>query len=144
MTVNLLQERVNELNSAIINIVGNKMHIIGFFNEERLISHLENGMDNWRSKGMYDKGDISFSNIKSNALFILKQDEKVLEKHKFTVYKRPTVQRKSESGSIILTIRKHEFIDQWQIIVLNKVHNFSSKEEMESHFISNYRFEFEI
>lgn len=144
MTVNLLQERINELDSAIINAVGSKIHIIGFYNEERLMSHLTKGMDNWRSKGMYDKGDISFSDIKSNALFVLIQDEKVIEKHKFTVYKRATVQRKSEPGPIILTIRKHEFTEQWQIIVLNIVHNFSSKEEMEIHLINNYRFEFEI
>lgn len=144
MTVNLLQERINELDSAIINIVQNKIHITGFFNEKRLMSHLEKGMDNWRSKGMYDRGEISFSNIKNNALFIVMEDEEVIEKHKFTVYKRETVQRKNESGPLILVIRKHEFIEQWQILVLKEVYTFLSKQEMVNFLIDNYRFDFEL
>lgn len=144
MTVNLLQVRINELDSAIINIVQNKIHITGFFNEERLMSHLEKGKDNWRSKGIYDKDEISFSNVKNNALFIVMEDDKILEKHKFTVYKRETVQRKSEPGPLILMIRQHEFTEHWQVHVLKQTYDFSSKQEMEEYLKSNYLYDFEL
>jgi len=140
----LLQNRINELDSAIINFIGEKVFITGFYNENRLSSHLELGKDNWRSKGIYDKSDISFSNIKNNALFVVKEDGKIVKKHKFTVYKREIVQRKSEPGPLILTIRKHEFTEQWQIYVLKEVHTFLSKQEMKTFLMDNYRFDFEI
>lgn len=39
-TINPLQNRVNELNSAILNYINNKVHIMGFYNAERLDDYL--------------------------------------------------------------------------------------------------------
>lgn len=144
MTSNLLQERVNELDSAIFSIIEDKVHLIGFFNEQRLMTHLNDGMDNWRSKGLYDYQDVSFQNIKDNALFLIVKDGKVTEKHKYTVYLRDEVERKSKTGSLILTIRKHKFSEEWQVIILKKTHNFTSKEEMENFLTEHYQFDFEL
>lgn len=144
MSHNLLQKRVNELNSAILNYSGTKVYTLGFNNEGRLRSHLDKNKDNWNSKGMYDNSKITFSTIKNNALFIVMVDGEVVEKHKFSVYRRETVQRINDPGPLIMTFRKHEFIEQWQILVLKQIYSFSSKKEMESFLIANYRFDFEI
>lgn len=141
---NLLQERVNELDSTIFSIIEDKVHLIGFFNEQRLMTHLNDDMDNWRSIGLYDYQDVSFQNIKDNALFLIVQDGEVIEKHKYTVYLRDEVERKDKSGRLILMIRKHEFTEEWQVIVLRKTHNFTSKKEMENFLTEHYRFDFEL
>lgn len=140
----MLQERINELDSAIFNIVEDKIHLTGFFSEKRLMTHLENNMDNWRSKGLYDHEKVSFRNIKDNALFLIMKDGEVTERHKYTVYIREEVERKSKSGPLILTIRQHEFTEDWQVLVLKQIHNFSSKQEMEVFMRTNYRFDFEL
>ncbi len=144
LTNDLLQQRVNELNSAIFKIMDGKVHLTGFYNEKRLKTHLDKGMDNWMSKGLYDFSDVTFKNIRNNALFLIMKDDEIIEKHKYSVYKQDTVERKSKSGPLILTIRKHEFLDEWQITVLKKTYSFTTKSEMIDYMNENFKFDFEI
>lgn len=144
MKESLLQKRINELDIAIINTVDDKVYITGFYNDKRLLSHIEKGMDNWRSKGIYPKSDISFSNIKNDALFLVMVDEKIIEKHQFTVVYRNTIQRLNKSGPITLTIRKNNFVEQWQIITQSQTSEFHNKIELKDYLEENFQIDFEI
>ncbi len=70
----ILQDRINELESVIVNIVGDWVYTLGFYNTERLKSYLEKGERNWSSTGRYPLEELAFYNIKTNATFSLKQD----------------------------------------------------------------------
>lgn len=74
----MLQNMVNELESGILNIVGNKVHVTRFTREEMLQLFLDTGIEAWSSKGLYNLQDLEFHNIKSNALIIVKKDGKEL------------------------------------------------------------------
>lgn len=144
MKDNLLQNRINEVDSAIINFVENKVHITGFYNADRLTSHLELGKDNWRSKGIYDENDVTFSNIKNDALFLVLSDGKTIDKYQFIVIFRETLQRFKPAGSIIVTVRKNNFADQWQVLSEKNSFEFTTKAEAETHLRDNYKGEFNI
>lgn len=67
----LLQNRINELNSAIINITGNKVQVTGFYNPKLLQSHLDSGNLNYLSQGIYDIKEINFNDVLNNSLFVI-------------------------------------------------------------------------
>ncbi len=72
-TVNKLTNRINELNSAILNIKGNKVHILGFMSKEMMEKYFE-GSKNWYVMGLYDKEEMSFFDTKDNAFFIVQKE----------------------------------------------------------------------
>ena len=47
----MLQDRINEMDSAIVNFVGDWVYTLGFYNTDRLNSYLEEGKRNWSSTG---------------------------------------------------------------------------------------------
>lgn len=61
--MNLLQERIEEMGSAVLNCVEDKIYITGFYNCNRLYDWL-NGIDCYQSKGIYEKCDLDFSRIR--------------------------------------------------------------------------------
>ncbi|MEV9639155.1 hypothetical protein ABZ756_00495 [Mammaliicoccus sciuri] len=138
---NLLQNRINELNCAIINFTDKKVRVTGFYNEKMLNFHLEQNKNNYLSIGLYEYNDVTFSNIKSDALFLIQNNGLTVEKHKFVVLFRGAVQRLQNKGLLVITIRKNKFADQWQVITENKVFEFSMKEELEDHLQENYKIE---
>ena len=50
----MLQERIAELGSAILEIKGEKVHILGFMSTERLNDYMETGSKCFYSQGIYD------------------------------------------------------------------------------------------
>ncbi|MED3542426.1 hypothetical protein ABEX53_30255 [Bacillus toyonensis] len=72
----MLQERINELESGILTIDRDKVHVMGFKNEKMLMSFLNANKKNWSFIGIYDSHKMNFNNIKSNALIIVMEDGK--------------------------------------------------------------------
>ena len=144
MEDNLLQDRINELDSAIINFVDNKVYITGFYNPVRLTSYLEQDKKNWLPKGMYDKSAVTFSNIKSGALFLVQTDGQTIERYQFTVVFREPLQRSNKEGPIIVSARKNKFAEQWQVITEKTFFEFATQDEMNAHLQENYKIEIDL
>ncbi|MGL5574539.1 MAG: exonuclease domain-containing protein [Sarcina sp.] len=66
----LLQERINELDNAILNYKDDKINIFSFTTKERMLDCFINNNFCFASQGVYEKNDINFENIKSSACFI--------------------------------------------------------------------------
>lgn len=79
----MLQDRVNELDSAIVNVTGNFVNTMGFYNTDRLMSYLGEGKKNWSSTGRYPFEELVFHNIKSNATIVLQQNGIEIARYKY-------------------------------------------------------------
>lgn len=129
---NLLQRRINELNSAILDYRENKVYITGFYNAEQLTTHLNVGKDNWSSKGIYEPGNINFHSIHTDALFIIKKNNIEPEKYQFKKLLSKTVSLRSKKSKITITIRKNIFGDDYSILTEEKNYWFHNIEELTS------------
>lgn len=114
----VLQERIEELGSGILNYKDDKVYITGFYNSARLLDWL-NGFDCWQSKGIYDKRELNFSRIKDNALFIVREYDIEVKRFQYVPFFKGSVQFNSADKTIkrIFTLRKCRFSGQYNIIV---------------------------
>lgn len=144
---NLLQNRVNELNNAIINFKESKVYIVGFENIKTMNSFLNKGTKNYSSMGMYDFENIVFSRIKNNALFIVQKDDVTHSKYQYTPIKKYTGtlitplclddQKKLKTETLI--VRKNKFSEDYQLINDRFVLHFDSMEALNLYLNSNYK-----
>jgi len=131
----MLQDRVNELNSAILEIKDNKIYITGFTREEMLQRYLDHGTQCFSSKGLYDYQELEFHNIKSNALIIIMKNGKELGRHQYKPIQKETIQYKDEEGktfSLTFTVRKSTYSDQYHFSSERSSELFNSKEELDA------------
>lgn len=92
----MLQERINDLDSGILEYIDDKVHVTGFLSEERLNDYYQNGKQCFFSKGIYRKMDLYWGGIKDNALFILIKDGNEVNRFQFEVLKKDTVQLRTK------------------------------------------------
>lgn len=135
----LLQTRINELDSAILNFKENKVYITGFYNDSQLMSHLNNGVENWSSKGIYDLRSVNFNSIRSNALFIILENGVTVSKYQFKVLLKRLVSNRNKKGKITITIRKNIFGEDYGILTEEKDYSFANKFELESFLLKEYK-----
>ncbi|BBN99609.1 hypothetical protein [Sporolactobacillus terrae] len=153
----MLQNMVNELESGILNIVGNKVHVTGFTREEMLQLFLDTGIEAWSSKGLYNLQDLEFHNIKSNALIIVKKDGKELNRYQYKEIIKKTIKFKNEEGKNVsrtFIIRKSAYSDHYQFyFVVDKKKEslksevkqsrlFDNKEELNNFLFKKFSIEF--
>lgn len=117
-----LQNRIEELESGILDFTDNKVHVTGFLSPERLIDYYEKNINCFFSKGLYGIEDLQFQYIKDNALFIVVKDNSIT-KYQFNVIKKDSFQLKTvdENNKTKITtrtykIRKNEFDDSYNYI----------------------------
>ncbi|MGM9986272.1 MAG: hypothetical protein ACI35O_03485 [Bacillaceae bacterium] len=148
----MLQNRVNELNSGILNIIDNKIHITGFTREEMLQSHLKKGIENWSLKGLYDWQEIEFHQIKDHALIIVQKDGKEIDRHQYRPIYKEKVEWKNEKGkkmSRTFVIRKSTYSEHYHFrFVIDKESDpgdvkdqsmlFSNKEALDQYVWNQY------
>lgn len=129
----MLQDRLNELGSATLDIKKDHIYIVGFMNEEMLNAHLENESRNWSSMGLYDKEDINFYDIKDNALIIVRKDGKEINRYQYKPIDKRTVEFKDENGKKIsrtFSIRRSVFSDHYHFnFVIENKEKISNKIE---------------
>lgn len=137
----MLQDRVNELKSAILDIKGTKVYITGFMSEEMLQLHLTEGSKNWSSMGLYDDEDLEFHNIKNNALFLVKKNGSKAVRYQYKSVFRDTIQFKGEDGkslSLIINIRKSQYSAHYHLLTTKESLLFSGKGDLDSHLLEKY------
>lgn len=152
----MLQNRINELNSGILNIKEGHVHITGFMSEKMLDSYLTKGARNWSSIGLYDEEEIEFHNIKDNAMFIVKKDGKEIGKYQYKPIHKRTIEFKKDGKKVSRTvaIRKSVYSDHYHLyFVLNSKEKdsddngkrsflFESEDEL-NHFLKD-KFDFQL
>lgn len=136
----MLQERIEELGSALLSFKENKVFLWGFNNPDRLNDYLNNSYGHC-SQGIYYKEDLNFGRIKDDALFILTKDNKEFKKYHFEVLLKDTVKYKSSITkkhiSKVYKIRKCKY-NKFYNLILREKRIIDNQEEF---FIEAYNFE---
>ena len=148
----MLQSRINELSSANIDIVGNKVYITGFTREEMLQSFLNNGRECWSSKGLYDYQDLDFHNIKDDALLIVQKDGKEINRYQYRAVYKDMIKFKNDEGKNVsrtFIIRKSRHSEHYHFyFVVEKEASeigdeklsslFDNKDELDKYLLEQY------
>lgn len=137
----MIQERIKELGSAILNIKNQEIHLTGFMSEERLFDYLVKNKDCRFSEGLYKKKDFDISYIRDNALFIILEDDIEICRYRFDVLKIDTVKYKGEDNkpkSKVFTIRHCKFSNKYNYKDIDKSLLFNSKTDLLFYFFDTY------
>lgn len=132
----MLQERINELESGILTIDRDKVHVMGFKNEKMLMSFFNANKKNWSFIRIYDSHKMNFNNIKNNALIIVIEDGKEIGRHQYIPVLKHTIKYDKKDGkntSMTFTIRKSIYSKRYHFLSEKMSHVFESKE-----FITTY------
>lgn len=136
---NLLQMRLDELNSAILNYVDKKVHIIGFYNSDRLSSYLNEGKKNWSSIGLYEEETINFLHTKNNALFIIQKNGIEITRIQFKKVFEESLKLKHQNSTVMTTIKKDGYSDQYIVNTKTFSNLFNSKNELDDYLALTYK-----
>ncbi|MDD2422417.1 MAG: hypothetical protein PHU78_09830 [Heliobacteriaceae bacterium] len=139
--MNLLQQRIEELGSAIINYRGNLVHIDAFYNSDRLLDYL-GGLNCIQSVGLYDYEEIDYSRIKDNCLLIVKQDDKEVKRFRYAPIFKGTVKFSNpdkKSMTRVFTLRKCLYSKRYNMIILDENNEklsivYENMQDVESNF----------
>lgn len=126
----MLQNRINELNSGILNFMGETVFVTGFMHEDRLKSFYERDVQCFSSKGLYALEVVTFNNIKDHALFLIQKDGVFIEQQQFNPIHKGSVRYKNKPGVIKIKIRKNTFNNQFNLLTERDSLIFDSKEEL--------------
>ncbi len=144
--IEMLQERINELDSAILNVVGNWVYTLGFYNTERLNSYLEKGKKNWSSTGRYPIEEFAFDNIKTNATIILQHDGGEVARYQYINVKNgvlvyDNVQNKSGKTTGVYEIRKEVYFSTWNLRFADNSLVFESWRDMQNYVLTTFKYD---
>lgn len=141
----MLQDRINEMDSAIVNFVGDWVYTLGFYNTDRLNSYLEEGKRNWSSTGRYPFKEIEFHNIKTNATIMVQQDGKEITRYRYIKVKNGVLvygneQNKSGKATALYEIRKEVYSSTWNIRFADYSLVFETWNDMQKHVLTTYKY----
>lgn len=139
----MLQTRINELDSAIVNIVGDLVYTRGFYNTKMLNSYLTKALKNWSSMGRYPYEELVFHSIKTNATIILQENGVEIDRYQYVHVKSGVMEYSKESNksgkaAAVYEIRKEKYSSKWNLRLLNKSYVFNEWEEMRSYLLKTY------
>ncbi|MEG0579224.1 MAG: hypothetical protein RR490_04835 [Niameybacter sp.] len=142
----MLQERINELDSAIVNVVGDLVNTMGFYNTDRLMSYLHEGRKNWSSTGRYPFEELAFHNIKTNATIIFQQDGVDIARYKYIKVKNGSLmyenqQNKSGKTTAVYEIREEVYSSTWNLRFADNSLVFETWEDMKKHVLTTYNYD---
>ncbi|QUW22479.1 hypothetical protein JSQ81_02510 [Sporosarcina sp. Marseille-Q4063] len=143
----MLQARINELNSGIINIVGDTVMTLGFLNADRLYSYETNGIKNWYSMGRYKYENIEFHSIKSGAIFVLQENGQEIARYQFLPILRDTasyLNEKRKKTTLAFEIRKDTYSTHYNFKTEKQSLLFGSIVEITKHMIQTYDYTLNI
>lgn len=101
----ILQERIEELGSGILNYKNNKIYLTGFLSKERLEDYYYNNLNCAFSNGIYDYEKLDFTKIKDNSLFLIQKDDELIEKHLYKPLFKDTFKYKEDNKIISRTFQ---------------------------------------
>ena len=140
----LLQERIEELNSVIIDIYENKIKLTGFLSEERLLDFYERGSDCRFSIGLYPKEDFDIAYTKDNSLIIIMDQGNEIQRYKFVPIKKYTINYKdidNKNKSRVITIRQCYYTKKYNYRDTEKSILFDSETELKSFCKDEYNYD---
>ena len=143
----MLQNRINELNSAILDIENEKVYVTGFTREEMLQRYLKSGNECFSSKGLYDYCDLNFQDIKSDALFIVRKGGEEIGKYQYKPVLKDLVKFKENKNgkeklvSLTFTIRKSVYSDHYHFLTENTSLLFENKKELDKYLLEKFNIE---
>lgn len=135
----MVQNRINELSSGIIEYKDNSIFITGFYNADCLNSHLNKGVNNFSSKGMYPVQEFNFNTIQTNALFIVKKKDASIEKHQYRLIYKGSHSSLNKIHKTVLTIRKSVFSSHYSILTDANSQICKDYEELVKFLSLNYK-----
>lgn len=96
----MLQERIAELGSGILQYKENKVHLIGFMSSERLDDYYNKNIDCHFSNGIYEEQELNWGKIQDGALFIILNDNnELICKYQFEVLNKNTIKYKDKENN---------------------------------------------
>jgi len=142
-----LQERIEELGSAIIKPYDNKIEVIGFMSEERLLDFYDKDINCIFSKGIYPIEDFDLAYIKDKALFIVIENGIELFKYNFEVIKNDILKYKDVENIQrvkVYKIRHCKYSNTYNYRDTEQSLIFDTEDELREYLISEYNFILEI
>lgn len=137
----LLQERIEELDSAILNIK-DKVYITGFMSAERLKDYYNKNMQCYLSKGIYEIEDLDFSKVNDNGLFIVLKNNIEIGKYQFVPIKKGSVTYKVPNKKSPLTkvykIRKCNFSNKYNYVDSETSLLFDNYDDLSNYFMNRF------
>ncbi|PFM75229.1 hypothetical protein COJ46_22005 [Bacillus sp. AFS077874] len=145
----MLQERIEELSSAILDFSGDYVYVTGFKSHERLLSHSSKGIDNWSSKGRYPitKSELDYKRIKTNALFVIMENGLEKAKYQFKEFKKYSQKFKDTNGlqkTRVITIRKCVYTNQFNYFTMEESYLFASFDALQSFLVERFNHEVDL
>lgn len=140
----LLQERIEELNSVIIDIFDNKIELTGFLSDERLLDYYEKGSDCRFSIGLYPKEEFDIAYAKDNAIVIIREYGKEVSRYKFVSIKKDTVNYKDNDGknkSRVYSIRQCYYTGKYNYKDNEKSILFDDETSLKEYFRNEFNSE---
>lgn len=138
----MLQERIEELGSAILDYKSNNIvNVIGFMSADRLYDYIERGLDCHFSKGIYKLEPLNLGKIKNDALFIINENGNEINRYQFVVLKKDIIKFKDTNKKIrtkTYIIRKCKYTNIYNLIHRETITVDGKKEiEEENKLFSN-------
>jgi DNA polymerase-3 subunit epsilon len=143
--MSLIQERIAELDSGIINILDNEIEIRGFMSPERLYDYL-NGIDCFYSFGVYPKDAFDESVIKDNALYIVRKNDVEISRWQYQKVFEGNVLLKINGKLLnrVIKVRKSRYDKNYQFISNEENRIFSCVEDMNQFILDSYDFKLQL
>ncbi|MGL5068428.1 MAG: hypothetical protein ACRC6T_11530 [Sarcina sp.] len=137
----MLQERIEELGSAILYFKEDKIFLWGFNDPDRLNAYYLNNSYCHCSQGIYSEQNLNFGRTRDNALFILIKDNNELNRYQFEVLLKDTIKYKNKitnkATTKVYKIRKCKYNELFNLILREK----KIINDLEEVFIESYNFE---
>ena len=137
----LLQDRIEELDSAILDIK-DKVYLTGFMSAERLTDYYNKNIQCYLSKGIYELENLDFSKIKDNAMFIILKDNVEIKKYQFIPIKNGSVSYKvpdkKSKLTKVYTIRKCNFSNKYNYVDSDISLLFDTYDDLSSYFLDRF------
>lgn len=144
--VTMLQNRVNELNSGILEIEGHKVNVLGFTREEMVLAYLNEGLKCWSSHGLYELQDLDFHNIKSGALIVVHKDGQEIGRYQYKPVHQDTIKTRDDKGkpvSVTYKIRKSSYNNNYHFLTDKTSLLFESKQKLDYFLADKFEIEWE-
>lgn len=144
----LLQDTIEELGSAIINIYPNKIFVTGFLSSERLFDYYDRGFDCRYSVGVYPIESYDVAYAKDNSLILILESDIEKLRYKFIKIKNDTVTFKLPGEKIkrskVYSIRKCAITNIYNYKDTEKSLLFNTQFELSAYFHTEYGIELEL
>lgn len=140
--MSLLQDHLEELGSAIIDICGEKVKLTGFMSPERLLDYYDGGYDCRHLVGTYPMAPYDISYVKDNCLVLLLKNGVEQNRYHLIPIKKDTVKFQLPGQKVkrekVYTIRQCSVNNIYNYKDIEKSLLFNTKLGLYDYFFNEY------